>query len=192
MRSTDSRPLALTVHQPWATLIVAGLKPFEWRTWEAPAWAQGRRVVIHASRLDPKAHVLDRLIAQIDCDLGTRGGEGLVVEPALRLLRDAAAVRHGKLHHGRDPLPRGAGLGTVLLGVPASKFALRAQGKVYAHDHHCQVRDPKTGRPRTLYGWPMRSPTRWAAPVPAKGAQGFWTWPHEVPADAVAEEMVDG
>ena len=28
---------ALTIWQPWASLIIIGAKPFEWRRWRAPA-----------------------------------------------------------------------------------------------------------------------------------------------------------
>jgi hypothetical protein len=38
---------ALTVWQPWASLIAWPLKPVENRTWEAP-WVLGKRIAIHA------------------------------------------------------------------------------------------------------------------------------------------------
>jgi len=39
--------LALTVWQPWASLIAWPLKPVENRTWRAP-WVLGKRIAIHA------------------------------------------------------------------------------------------------------------------------------------------------
>ncbi len=39
---------ALTIWQPWASLIVAGAKPFEFRGWRAPRSLIGQRIVIHA------------------------------------------------------------------------------------------------------------------------------------------------
>lgn len=39
---------ALTIWQPWASLIMAGFKPYEFRGWPAPRYVVGQRVVIHA------------------------------------------------------------------------------------------------------------------------------------------------
>ena len=50
---------ALTVRQPWAALIVAGVKDVENRSWRAPERIIGARVYIHASdrRADDVADV---------------------------------------------------------------------------------------------------------------------------------------
>jgi hypothetical protein len=39
----------LSVQQPWASLILMGVKPVENRTWPAPPWLIGQRLAIHAS-----------------------------------------------------------------------------------------------------------------------------------------------
>lgn len=39
---------ALTIWQPWASLIAAGCKPYEWRGWRVPRNMIGRRIGIHA------------------------------------------------------------------------------------------------------------------------------------------------
>ncbi len=39
---------ALTIHQPWAQLIVEGVKTIETRSWPAPAGLVGERIAIHA------------------------------------------------------------------------------------------------------------------------------------------------
>lgn len=41
---------ALTVKQPWATLIMLGLKPVENRSWRPPSSLIGERFVIHAGK----------------------------------------------------------------------------------------------------------------------------------------------
>jgi hypothetical protein len=41
---------ALTIWQPWATLIVLGKKPVENRDWPAPQSVIGQRVAIHGGR----------------------------------------------------------------------------------------------------------------------------------------------
>ncbi|WP_370325271.1 ASCH domain-containing protein [Euzebya sp.] len=41
---------ALTVRQPWASLIVLGVKDVENRSWSAPAGIIGQRIAIHAGK----------------------------------------------------------------------------------------------------------------------------------------------
>ena len=41
---------ALTLHQPWASLIAEGPKTVETRSWSAPAWVIGARIAIHAGK----------------------------------------------------------------------------------------------------------------------------------------------
>ena len=41
---------ALTLHQPWASLIALGPKTVETRSWSAPAWVIGARIAIHAGK----------------------------------------------------------------------------------------------------------------------------------------------
>jgi hypothetical protein len=40
---------ALTVRQPWAALIVSGVKDIENRTWEPPVGVFGEEILIHAA-----------------------------------------------------------------------------------------------------------------------------------------------
>lgn len=65
---------------------------------------------------------------------------------------------HGMLERlwiGRETAPMAAGLGTAILGKPRI------------------ARETEVG---VRYAWPMLDIERWDAPVPAKGAQGFWEW----------------
>ena len=41
---------ALTLHQPWAGLLAAGVKTIETRSWAAPQSAIGQQMAIHASK----------------------------------------------------------------------------------------------------------------------------------------------
>jgi hypothetical protein len=42
---------ALTLWQPWATLVALGIKPFETRSWAPPLDLMGQRMAIHAAKL---------------------------------------------------------------------------------------------------------------------------------------------
>ncbi len=45
---------ALSIKQPWASLIVSGVKDIENRTWKCPTKYIGQRILIHASRKPDK------------------------------------------------------------------------------------------------------------------------------------------
>ncbi|MCY4653806.1 MAG: ASCH domain-containing protein, partial [Dehalococcoidia bacterium] len=45
---------ALTLHQPWAQLMVWGLKNIETRSWAAPRNLMGQRTAIHAGKRKPR------------------------------------------------------------------------------------------------------------------------------------------
>ena len=40
---------AISLHQPWASLVAIGSKPFETRDWFPPKWLIGHRIAIHAA-----------------------------------------------------------------------------------------------------------------------------------------------
>lgn len=45
---------ALTIWQPWATLIAHGHKQYETRSWPPPVELHGRMLAIHAAKADPE------------------------------------------------------------------------------------------------------------------------------------------
>lgn len=156
---------ALTIWQPWATLIVAGLKPYEFRGYPAPRFVRGHRVAIHAgARPVRKAEVEDLLNR-----LRTPGEEwttALVVEPAIKLL--------DRVHLSPGMLPLSSILGTGILGEP-----IRA-------DHIPGLDVPVADSDRvdhSMWGWPLSDIKRFDMPVPARGAQGFWRWRMEAADD---------
>ena len=54
---------ALTIWQPWASLIIAGVKPYEFRGWYPPASIIGRRIAIHAGARPVRKAEIAELIA---------------------------------------------------------------------------------------------------------------------------------
>ena len=146
---------ALTIWQPWASLIVHGLKPVEWRSWELPAYMVGQRIVIHAGS-PPALKAIRHLLEDEANIIGSCG-------PTC----DPVRARDALLRWEAEPelLPRRAGLGTALLGEPLRADVLydRAGLKI-------------GGEGPWSIGWPMLEVELWDEPVPAKGAQGFWSW----------------
>lgn len=147
---------ALTVWQPWASLIVHGYKADEFRSWAFPKRLVGERIVIHAGRPDP-VKFIRHLIISDDRIVGSCGPMCDVAE-IRRVLR--------RMLDHRESIPLGAGIGMVTLGEPLpvnEQYARR--GWSIGGDGPWNV------------AWPMLRPAIWEEPVPCRGAQGLWEWP---------------
>lgn len=176
---------ALTVWQPWATLIMVGAKPFEFRGHRAPRSIIGKRLVIHAGvRRCPRDEIMDLIDRlQDERDAWTTCLKKELAMPVLeQALEDAAKPakppqRKPADLFGEQPdpqayplhLPLGAGLGTVIVGEPVNGHVAAAQmgGP--------PVNDSNRGQ-HANWGWPMLEVERWPDPVTRKGAQGIWRW----------------
>lgn len=144
---------ALTIYQPWASLIMAGAKPYEFRKRPAPRSLIGKRIVIHAS-----ARPMDRgEVADLMNRIGTsEDGTGLDPAKALDLL--------DRVWKDMSILPLAAGLGTAVLGESKPATELYPDTDSDRIDHH-------------KWGWPMLDIKHFEPIVPARGMQGFWNWP---------------
>lgn len=150
---------ALTIYQPWASLIMAGAKPYEFRTWDYRSRASAlvdQRIIIHAG----SRKVVTAEIADLMHRLSFGGkGTGLNVAPAMDLL-------DGWWRKGKGAtLPLGAGLGTAILRVPRKASALFV-GDVADSDRIDQH----------VWAWPLTEIEVFEPIIPARGAQGFWNW----------------
>lgn len=153
---------ALTVWQPWATLIIAGAKRYEFRRWaftDRPGLRRlvGQEIVIHAGARPPKAHELRDVLDRIE-----EGESALEASIATPIVLDTLTALEAKKPL---PIPLASALGTVTLGEPRSVIDLFAD-KVADSDRLDQH----------MYGWPVSAPKPFSQPVPAVGAQGFWSW----------------
>lgn len=163
---------ALTVWQPWASLIIEGAKPYEFRRWRCYDSMIGQRIVIHAAARKIDSREVHRILVALD-----RGG----FEAAETCLHARAAVpilqralerfTGGELPlTGHGDLPWSAGIGTAVIGEPRLGTEIAEEfGVPRANDSD---RDEHSN-----WGWPMLDIERWDAPIPTKGAQGFWNWP---------------
>lgn len=154
---------ALTIWQPWATLICEGLKPFEFRHWAAPAYLRGKRIAIHAGARPVRRAEITDLVYKL-----SRNGWRVtgLVEPgrALDLLE--------RTLNAPASLPLSSVLCTAVLGEPIRNAELAAKlGTAWANDSD---RDGHSN-----WGWPLTDIERLEPFVPARGAQGFWAWQRE-------------
>jgi len=161
---------ALTIWQPWASLIIAGAKPYEFPGWRPPVSIIGQRIVIHAAarKIDQEeAAALYKILAHRDKsdDLKLAAAE-TCLEPllAFAVLGRAAGMPD------RHPLPMSAGLGTAIIGDPRLGTEIAEEfGVPRANDSD---RDQHAN-----WGWPMLEIEAWPEPIPMRGAQGLWNWP---------------
>jgi hypothetical protein len=145
---------ALTIWQPWATLITEGLKPYEFRTWPAPRSLWGKRIAIHASARKVKREEVQDLLLRIRKD----GARTQRLRPGAEDLLERALSAPGIL-------PLSSVLCIATLGEPLAPRRVKAA----------------MGRPDEPEGdfnwaWPLTDIERLEPFVPASGAQGFWAW----------------
>lgn len=148
---------ALTVWQPWASLIAIGAKPFEFRSWPAPASLIGKSLAIHAGARPVKIAEVRALLVRLHSDRWAQ--TGLLREPAIELLE---RVKSG------EELPQRAVLCIVRVGEPVDgRAAVESIGAVLNdsdRDGHAN------------FGWPMLDVERLDPPFYANGKQGLWRW----------------
>lgn len=164
---------ALSVKQPWASLIVEGIKDIENRTWKCPEKYIGQRVLIHAG-LDKNA--VDK-ISIIDGEL----------------------AREIWFKINDNKLPLGAIIGSVqivdcVINHP-SIWAEKTQFKISENNRtrcenieNLEVLRDGANLVNPIYNWVVAHPIKFPEPIPAKGKLGFWDFP-----DIIAEpEEKDG
>jgi hypothetical protein len=154
---------ALTVWQPWASLIMIEAKPYEFRGWNFAARPQlaglvDQRIVIHAGARPVRRDEVADLLLRLRSD--EAWSMGLIVEPAIALLE--------RVHQSPAMLPLSSGLGTVRLGRPVIATAVTSEFGAPPNDSH--------RHDDANWAWPVRDVERFDHPRPASGAQGFWNW----------------
>ena len=149
---------AITLHQPWATLIALGVKTVETRSWPAPVRLLGQRIAVHAGK---------RLVRQpgerIEQELRSRWGEDW------RLI-----------------IPTGAVVATAVLAGMAQVERTDLEEGCAVHDSGTEVGSAVGMRRTSIDPWGDFSAGRWLwflddvealpEPVPAVGRQSFWRW----------------
>jgi hypothetical protein len=102
---------ALTMWQPWASLIMIGAKPYEFRRWDyrtRDRGLEGQRIVIHAGARPVKLAEVEDIIERLEDRISS-----LSAEIAMPLLKRILAA-----HKCQGVVELSAGLGTAVLGKP--------------------------------------------------------------------------
>lgn len=149
---------AVTLHQPWASLIALGIKTVETRSWPAPQRLLEQTIAIHA-------------------------GRRLVRRPGHRIERELRA-RLGE--EWSQAIPTGAVVATATLaGMARVKYVDLASGHAVHDDGTEMGRAVGTGRTE-IDPWGDFRTGRWLwlltdvkalpEPILAVGHQSFWHW----------------
>ena len=150
---------ALTIWQPWATLIIAGAKPYEFRTWDYRTRAAelvDQRIVIHAGTRPIKRSEIQDLLQRL-----ASGDSALKIDVA-RPIVERALTSPGAF-------PLAAGLGTAVLAKPRRVTELFGRVADSDRDQH-------------LWAWPLTDIQPIEPIQPCRGFQGFWNWPKDLAA----------
>jgi hypothetical protein len=152
---------ALSLLQPWATLIAIGAKSIETRTWKTPYRGP---IAIHASKGFPP------WCRQLACS----------VEPFRSVL-----PAHGLTI---ETLPCGAILATATLAriVPVD-FVMSAGGAIHFQYDKGKPRDVTISEDELAFGdyspgrfaWVLIDVRPLAQPISMRGSLGLWEWNHE-------------
>ncbi len=138
---------AITIWQPYASLIIRGYKHFETRSW----WTNYRgKIAIHAGKYHKLPHeVYEEIAAAIGIPPEEYRGSWLYY-----------------LEHGVPAQRFGVVLGTVDMepSIPAQGLKLEKA--------ELALGDYSLGR----FAWPMKNPKEFIQPIPASGHQGLWDW----------------
>lgn len=139
---------AITLHQPWASLIVEGVKKIETRSWLPPKQVLGKQIAIHAGRT---------IVTDLHPD----------TEKAIVWLYGPDWV-HQVSTRAVVCLARVSSAGRVVANLENGNVLLEDGRKVPKDPHG----DYRLGRAL----WFLSEVEPLKQPAPARGFQGFWEW----------------
>jgi hypothetical protein len=149
---------ALTVWQPWATLVAIGAKAHEFRGHNrVPRAAIGARIAIHAGQKIVPREEIGELIVRLEND-----------DPTTGLIKDLALPYLQAIWNKPELIVRGAVVATAVLGKPVKAYDVPEYASHFVNDSD---RDEHAN-----YAWPLTEVIQLQPPIEAKGAQGFWNW----------------
>ncbi len=149
---------AITLHQPWATLIVLGFKTVETRSWPAPERLVGQTIAIHAGK-----RVVPRPADAVEQELRTRlGEEWSRAIPTGAVL--VIATRAGMARVEYVDLTRGHAVHDVDTEMGCAEGAARTRI------------DPWGGFRSGRWLWFLVDVEALPEPVRAVGRPDFWRW----------------
>ena len=145
---------ALTLHQPWATLIAAGVKTTETRSWGPPKSLIGHRIALHAGK--------QLIKSQNGLGAGTWEMMNTLYGP-----------------EWSDRIPRGKIVATARLADARRVVALdleTGRARLSGSPARTVLADPYGDFSPGRWLWLLADVQPCNPPAPARGAQGLWNW----------------
>lgn len=159
---------AITIKQPWASLIVEGIKDVENRTWRCPQKYIGKRVLVHAGSTCEKRHW------------------SALNENQLRDIRNTHFYNDFV-----DNLPAGAIIGSVkIVDCVVNHKSVWAEKTFEMVDQYCKTGCYGTNKCTNkcfnfnskendlIYNWVLANPIKFSEPIPCRGKLSFWEYPN--------------
>jgi hypothetical protein len=140
---------ALTLWQPWASLVAMGVKQFETRCWQTKYRGE---LAIHAAAQIPPRYL----------------GASRYTSKFIREMADVLNCRQDSVLHKIDFLPRGVVLCTVRLVNVEETTRVRD----VLSERELIFGNYDDGR----YAWALEMVGTFEKPIPAKGNRMLWNW----------------
>jgi len=149
---------AITLYQPWASLVAVHAKQFETRSWKTDYRG---RIAIHAGKKDINDFVPWPSKFGLACALAFGNEDWKYTLPIGAVVATAELVGCYKIDSIQEMscAPWETGYWKELMFHDVSELEIL-------------FGDWTPGR----YAWELRDVIRLSEPIPAKGAQGLWTW----------------
>lgn len=144
---------AITIKQPWASLIVHGIKDIENRKWPCKKYI-GQRVLIHAAGSHGRKFSVDLTDAQTKTAFATIAKETMF-----------------------GNMPFGSIIGSVeIVGCSINHPSIWAEKtEDYTVGINPRLYEEITGK-RIIYNWVLANPILFEKSIPAKGKLSFWEY----------------
>lgn len=150
---------AISLHQPWASLVADGIKAIETRSWRAHASAIGQRIAIHAAKTRSGRHAFTGRRRRVEFDDLPFGA--IVATAVIDRCVQVNHIFSGPHEMSGDAAHRGM---QVSESPDGERFSVDRWGHF--------------DRGRWL--WILRDVERLDRPVSMPGRQGFWSLPPEI------------
>lgn len=152
---------AISLWQPYPTLVMCGAKPYETRTRAAPAALIGHRIAIHAAGRKPS--VAGDLLKSIEYCLKIHRRPAIAQLPRGCII--GTAVIAGAYRCGQQVIGRDGPMVEIVQTIPESA---PIAGFIRIDDYG----DYSAGR----WAWRLVDIQEYPYPIPVRGRQGWWNW----------------
>lgn len=163
---------AITVKQPWASLIVEGTKDVENRSWKCPEKYIGQRVLIHADAERKNGRHLN---------YGTLTDQQ--IEDAIsKLSNKATCLYDAFLFNGNTNRIFSAIIGSVeIVDCVINHESIWAEKTIDCNSGCPDAEKCPIGKcPHRIYNWVLANPIKFTNPIPCKGKLRFWESEFEI------------